>query len=60
MARKSMSIQIDETLQENFKAKCKAASLKYSDVAEALLQSFVNGEIDVHVETKYTVKPKNL
>lgn len=60
MARSPMSIQIDKTLQENFKAKCKEKSLKYSDVAEALLQSFVNGEIDVHVETKYTVKPKNL
>lgn len=60
MARKTMSIQIDETLQEKFKAKCKVELLKYSDVAEALLQSFVDGEIDVHIETKYTVKPKNL
>lgn len=47
MARKPMSIQIEETLQESFKLKCKCNSLKYSDVAEALLQSYVDGKIDV-------------
>lgn len=60
MARKPMSIQIEETLQESFKRKCKCNSLKYSDVAEALLQSYVDGKIDVRVEMKYTVTPKTL
>ena len=60
MARKPMSIQIEETLQESFKLKWKCNSLKYSDVAEALLQSYVDGKIDVRVEMKYTVTPKTL
>lgn len=60
MARKTMSIQIEQTLQESFKQKCKDNSLKYSDVVEALLQSYVDGKIDVHVEMKYTVTPKTL
>ena len=60
MARKPMSIQIEETLQESFKLKCKCNSLKYSGVAEALLQSYVDGKIDVRVEMKYTVTPKTL
>ncbi len=60
MARKTMSIQIEQTLQESFKQKCKDNSLKYSDVVEALLQSYVDGKIDVQVEMKYTVTPKTL
>ena len=67
MARKPMSIQIEETLQESFKRKFrllnnigKCNALKYSDVAEALLQSYVDGKIDVQVEMKYTVTPKTL
>lgn len=60
MARKSMSIQVEDSLQDAFRDKCKSEKLKYSEVAEALLQSYVNGEIDVTVETKYTVSPKNL
>lgn len=60
MARKSMSIVIDESLQDAFREKCKKEKLKYSDVAEALLQSYVDGEITVEVETNYKVTPKNL
>jgi hypothetical protein len=60
MARKTMSIQIEQTLQESFKQKCKDNSLKYSDVVEALLQSYVDGKVDVRVEMKYTVTPKTL
>lgn len=60
MARKTMSIQIEQTLQESFKQKCKDNSLKYSDVVEALLQSYVDGKVDVQVEMKYTVTPKTL
>lgn len=58
MARKAMSIQIDETLQDAFRRKCKSENLKYSEVAEALLQSYVEGKVDVKVETKYTVTSK--
>ena len=53
MARKTMSIQIEESLQDAFKEKCKNEKLKYSDVAEALLQYYVDGKICVQVETKY-------
>lgn len=60
MGRKSMSIQIEESLQDTFREKCKSEKLKYSEVAEALLQAYVNGEIHVKVETKYKVTPKNL
>ncbi|MFG6378262.1 MAG: hypothetical protein K1W19_08115 [Lachnospiraceae bacterium] len=60
MARKSMSIQIDESLQDSFREKCKSEKLKYSEVAEALLQSYVDGKIHVEVETRYTVIPKDL
>jgi len=60
MARKSMSIVIDESLQDAFRDKCKGEKLKYSDVAEALLQSYVDGKITVEVETNYKVTPKNL
>lgn len=60
MARKTMSIQIEQTLQESFKQKCKDNSLKYSDVVEALLQSYVDGKVDVQIEMKYTVTPKTL
>ena len=60
MARKSMSIQIEESLQDAFREKCKSENLKYSEVAEALLQSYVDGSINVAVETRYTVTPKDL
>lgn len=60
MARKAMSIQIEESLQDTFREKCKSEKLKYSEVAEALLQAYVNGEIHVQVETKYKVTPKDL
>ncbi len=60
MARKAMSIQIEESLQDTFREKCKSEKLKYSEVAEALLQAYVNGEIHVAVETKYKVTPKDL
>lgn len=55
-----MSIQIEESLQDTFREKCKSEKLKYSEVAEALLQAYVNGEIHVKVETKYKVTPKDL
>ena len=55
MARKSMSIQIEESLQDAFRNKCKSENLKYSEVAEALLQAYVNGDINVAIETKYKV-----
>lgn len=55
MARKAMSLQVEETLQETFRNKCKSDNLKYSEVAEALFQSYVNGDINVTVETKYKV-----
>lgn len=60
MPRKTMSIQVDESLQDTFREKCKSEKLKYSEVAEALLQAYVNDEIHVAVETKYRVTPKDL
>ena len=60
MSRKAMSIQIEESLQDAFREKCKSEKLKYSEVAEALLQAYVNNEIHVGVEVKYKVTPKNL
>ena len=60
MPRKTMSIQIDESLQDAFREKCKSEKLKYSEVAEALLQAYVNNEIYLEVETKYRVIPKDL
>lgn len=60
MARKPMSIQIEESLQDTFRDKCRSENLKYSEVAEALLQAYVEGEINVTVETKYKVTPKAL
>lgn len=60
MARKAMSIQIEESLQDSFREKCRSEKLKYSEVAEALLQSYVDGKIHVEVETKYKVTPKDL
>lgn len=60
MARKAMSIQIEESLQDAFREKCKCEKLKYSEVAEALFQSYVSGDIHVEVETKYKVTPKDL
>lgn len=55
-----MSIQIEESLQDAFREKCKSEKLKYSEVAEALLQAYVEGNIEVTVETKYKVTPKAL
>ena len=34
MPRKTMSIQIDESLQDAFREKCKSEKLKYSEVGE--------------------------
>lgn len=60
MARKALSIAIEESLQDAFREKCKSEKLKYSEVAEALLQSYVDGTIHVEVETRYKVTPKDL
>lgn len=55
-----MSIQIEESLQDAFRNKCKSENLKYSEVAEALLQAYVEGNVTVAVETRYKVTPKAL
>lgn len=55
MAKKTMSIQIDESLQNAFKEKCKSGNLTYSEVAEALLRAYVEDKINVTVEIKYKV-----
>ena len=52
--------QIEESLQDAFRDKCKSENLKYSEVAEALLQAYVEGNINVAIETKYKVTPKAL
>lgn len=58
MARKTMSIQIEEDLQEAFRKKCQSENLKYSEVAEALLQAYVKNQVHVSVETRYKVTSK--
>ena len=60
MARKSMSIQVEESLQDAFREKCKSEKLKYSEVAEALMQAYVSGSVSIQVETKYIVTPRRL
>ena len=60
MARKSMSIQTPPPPPPAFRDKCKSENLKYSEVAEALLQAYVEGSINVAIETKYKVTPKTL
>ena len=60
MARKSMSIQVEESLQDAFREKCKSEKLKYSEVAEALMQAYVSGNVFIQVETKYIVTPRRL
>ncbi len=55
MAKKTMSIQIDESLQNAFKEKCKSKSLTYSEVAEVLLKAYVEDKLNVVVEKKYKI-----
>ena len=50
-----MSIQIDESLQNAFKEKCKSKSLTYSEVAEVLLKAYVEDKLNVVVEKKYKI-----
>lgn len=55
MARKTMSMAIEESLQNAFRNKCKENNMKYNEIAEALFQAYVEGTIQVKVETKYKV-----
>lgn len=55
MAKKTMSIQIEESLQNAFKEKCKNECLTYSEVAEVLLKAYVEDTLNVVVEKKYKI-----
>ena len=57
MARKTMSIQIEESLQDAFRNKCKSENLKYSEVAEALLQAYVEGNRPKRKPTPSQLEP---
>lgn len=50
-----MSMAIEESLQNAFRNKCKENNMKYNEIAEALFQAYVEGTIQVKVETKYKV-----
>ena len=55
MAKKTMSIQIDESLQNAFKEKCKSENFTYSEVAEVLLKAYVEDKLNVIIEKKYKI-----
>jgi len=55
MARKTFATTVEETLQEQFKNVCKQKDIKINEALEALMQAFINGEIDIEVNTTYRI-----
>jgi len=63
MARKTFATTIDETLTTDFKKACKENNQKLNEVIEAMMQAYINKDIDVKVSvetvTSYNVTVKN-
>jgi hypothetical protein len=55
MARKTFATTVEETLQNGFKKKCKDKDIKMNEALEALIQAFITDQIDIEVNTSYTV-----
>jgi len=59
IARKTFATTVEEDLQNRFKEICKMKEIKINEALEALMQAFINGSIEIDVQTIYTVKSKN-
>jgi len=57
--RKTFATTVDEDLQNRFKEACKDREIKINEALEALMQAFINGTVDIEVQTIYTVKSKD-
>lgn len=50
--RKTFTTTIDETIQKDFKAKCKENGDKMNDVLEAFMKEYINDKFKLAVEYK--------
>lgn len=61
--RKTFATTIDETLTKEFRTACKENNQKLNEVIEAMMQAYINKDIEVNVSvetvTKYNVTVKN-
>lgn len=56
--RKTFATTVDENLQENFKKVCKEKDIKINEALEALMQAFINEDVEIEVQTSYKVTSK--
>lgn len=55
MARQTFATLIEKPLQETFKNECKKQGYKQNEVIEALMQSFIDGDIQIKKKVTYQV-----
>ena len=55
MARKTFATPVEETIQNTFKAECKKQGFKLNEAIEVLMQSFVNGKIQIKKNISYDI-----
>lgn len=55
MARQTFATLIEKPLQESFKEECKKQGYKQNEVIEILMESFINGDIQIEKKVTYKV-----
>lgn len=55
MARKTFATPVEESIQTDFKMKCKNQGYKQNEIIEALMSGFINGEIQIQKTISYKI-----
>lgn len=55
MARKTFATPVEESIQNEFKMKCKNQGYKQNEIIEALMSGFINGEIQIQKTISYKI-----
>ena len=53
--RKNFATPIDESIQNEFRLKCKQEGYKMNEVVEILMSGYISGQIQIEKEISYKV-----
>jgi len=58
MEKKPFNTQVDESLANAVREKCKQENIKVTDLVEALFNFYLEGDFKIERKTVYTIKRK--
>lgn len=53
--RKTFATPIDESIQNEFRSKCKQEGYKMNEVVEILMNGYISGQIQIEKEISYKI-----